>query len=81
MQVFGVSLSDFCFYSFKYRLRMEQLRDVLMLDDQFTSVLKIKDPATGINNCDPLCDLNAPFHLISVCYVYQKWLAFAVALH
>lgn len=49
-------------------LRLNQINDVLSLDKRFISVLKTKDPKTGIRGCDPLCDLNVPFHLVSVSY-------------
>lgn len=47
-------------------LRLNQINDVLTLDKHFRSVLKTRDSKTGISGCEPLCNLNVPFYLISV---------------
>ncbi|KAI6240930.1 Patched-related protein 9 [Aphelenchoides fujianensis] len=46
-------------------LRIPHLRDVLKLDSHFSNVLREIDPSTGLRTCEPLCNLNKPFHLIS----------------
>uniref|UniRef100_A0A915D233 Uncharacterized protein n=1 Tax=Ditylenchus dipsaci TaxID=166011 RepID=A0A915D233_9BILA len=46
-------------------LRLDQLGDVQRLDQEFMSVLRKQDSSSGTNGCDPLCNLNVPFQLIS----------------
>lgn len=47
-------------------LRPAQIRDVQKLDKRFTDFLREIDPITNLAGCHPLCELNKPFHLISV---------------
>jgi hypothetical protein len=47
-------------------LRPDQIRDVKKMDTRFTTFLEEIEPTTGLRSCDPLCNLNKPFHLISV---------------
>ncbi|KAI6188144.1 Patched-related protein 9 [Aphelenchoides besseyi] len=46
-------------------LRQKHLNEVLKLDERFSSFLHEVDPTTGLRSCDPLCNLNKPFHMIS----------------
>ena len=49
-------------------LRQNELKDVLNFDAYFSEVLSRIAPETGVAGCDPLCNLNQPFHLIYVSY-------------
>ncbi|KAI1725332.1 patched family domain-containing protein [Ditylenchus destructor] len=46
-------------------LRYNQLSDVHKMHEEFMSVLRKRDSQTGDRGCDPLCNLNRPFHIIS----------------
>uniref|UniRef100_A0A914MG56 SSD domain-containing protein n=1 Tax=Meloidogyne incognita TaxID=6306 RepID=A0A914MG56_MELIC len=46
-------------------LRETHLREVLQLDAELDSTLSLRDGKTGMRGCDPLCNLNRPFHLIA----------------
>uniref|UniRef100_A0A1I8B6C5 SSD domain-containing protein n=1 Tax=Meloidogyne hapla TaxID=6305 RepID=A0A1I8B6C5_MELHA len=46
-------------------LREEHLREVLQLDSELDETLSLRDSKTGMLACEPLCNLNRPFHLIA----------------
>ncbi|CAD5220555.1 unnamed protein product [Bursaphelenchus xylophilus] len=46
-------------------LRPQCLKDILKLDKSFSGFLHEIDGLTGLRQCDPLCNLNRPFHLIA----------------
>lgn len=40
----------------------------------YMKVLEIADKTTNIKGCDPLCNLNEPFIIISVCIFYNYFI-------
>jgi hypothetical protein len=59
-------------------LRPQHLLDVQKLDKKFSDFLQEIDPSTGIRFCDPLCNLNKPFHLISVSQAFIMFLILSI---
>lgn len=46
-------------------LRREHLAEVIQLDTYFSEFFRKVDTLTGLKRCEPLCNLNKPFKVIS----------------
>ncbi|PIC54926.1 hypothetical protein B9Z55_000413 [Caenorhabditis nigoni] len=58
----------FCIFTAKSEdgsiLQEEALRDIYTVDTRLVQAVGLRD-GDGRRNCDPLCDLNSPFHLLA----------------
>ncbi|ULU09461.1 hypothetical protein L3Y34_014097 [Caenorhabditis briggsae] len=58
----------FCIFTAKSEngsiLQEEALRDIYTVDNRLVQAVGLRD-GDGRRNCDPLCDLNSPFHLLA----------------